>query len=70
MADTRGTGWREDAARLEAVARERTENPMKTPPSRLTSIDKDHAVRAKADEGRFNKTDLQLEGEDTIGVED
>jgi hypothetical protein len=53
MADRRGTGWREAAAELEARAQERMENPMKTPPNRLTQIDKDHAARAKSDEGRL-----------------
>jgi len=51
MADRRGTGWREDAARLEALDQERLENPMKTPPGNLTSTDKAHAARAKSDEG-------------------
>lgn len=70
MADTRGTSWREDAARLEAAAQERRENPMKSPPNNLTSIDKAHAARAKGDGGRFNSTDLEREGADTIQGEE
>lgn len=70
MADRRGTDWRDDAAKLEALDDERIQNPMKTPPNNLTSIDKAHAHGAKGDEGRFNKTSLQLEGEDAIGGEE
>lgn len=70
MADSRGTDWREDAARLEALRQERIENPMKTPPSNLTSIDKEHAFRAKSDEGSFDRTDLEQEGADTQRVEE
>ncbi|MBP2017712.1 hypothetical protein J2Z79_001097 [Symbiobacterium terraclitae] len=51
MADRRGTGWREDAAKLEARDQERLENPMKTAPDNLTSVDKAHGIRAKSDEG-------------------
>jgi len=51
MADRRGTGWRQDAAELEARDRRRKENPMQTLPNNLTSIDKAHAARAKSDEG-------------------
>lgn len=51
MADRRGTGWREDAARLEAMDQQRLENPMQTLPNSLTSIDKAHAARAKSDGG-------------------
>lgn len=70
MADRRGTDWRQDAAKLEALRQRRNENPMKAPPNNLTSIDKAHAFRAKSDEGSFDKTDLELEGDDTIRVED
>mgnify|MGYP006920178671 CR=1 FL=1 len=51
MADTRGTGWRQDAAELEARDRQRRENPMQALPNNLTTIDKAHAARAKSDEG-------------------
>jgi hypothetical protein len=70
MADTRGTGWRADAAKLEALRQERIENPMKTPPNSLTSVDKAQAARTKSDEGSFDKTDLELEGKDTLSVEE
>lgn len=51
MADRRGTGWRQDAAALEAQERQRRQNPMRGLPNRLTAIDKAHAARAKSDEG-------------------
>ncbi len=54
MADRRGTGWRQDAARLEAMAERRRENPMQTLPNNLTSIDKAHAARTKSDEGTID----------------
>lgn len=66
MADKRGTGWRQDAARLEALDQRRLENPMKTPPSGLTSIDKAHASRAKSDEGSIDEDELMAEGGDTV----
>lgn len=69
MADTRGTGWRKDAAKLEALDQERLENPMKTPPNSLTSIDKAHAARAKSDEGSFDKDETVLEGGDSVRSE-
>ena len=52
MADTRGTGWRQDAAELEAREHERMENPMPSLPDHLTTIDKARVSRAKSDEGR------------------
>jgi hypothetical protein len=54
MADTRGTGWREDAVELERQDEEQIENPHKTPPNRLTTIDKEHAARAKGDGGTMD----------------
>lgn len=62
MADARGTGWRADAVRLEAENQERIENPMKTLPNRLTSIDKDRAARAKGDTGTVDATDVVPRG--------
>lgn len=70
MADTRGTGWREDAAKLEAIRQKRIENPMQTLPNSLTSMDKAHAFRAKSDEGSVDPTDTMLEGADTIQGEE
>lgn len=66
MADRRGTEWRKDAARLEALDQRRLENPMKTPPNSMTSIDKARASRAKSDEGSVDKDALMAEGGDTI----
>lgn len=67
MADRRGTGWREDAARLEALDQERLENPMKTPPNSLTSIDKAHAARAKSDEGTVYRRENAAGGDGVKG---
>jgi hypothetical protein len=64
MADKRGTDWRDDAAKLEALNQKRIENPMKTPPNDLTSIDKAHAARAKSDEGRFEQSETTVGGDD------
>lgn len=69
MADRRGTGWRQDAARLEALDQRRLENPMKTLPNSMTSIDKAHASRAKSDEGSVDKDELMSEGGDTVQSE-
>lgn len=69
MADTRGTDWRQDAAKLEAINQRRIENPMKTPPNTLMSMDKAHAFRAKSDEGSFDKDDI-MAGGDTVRVEE
>lgn len=70
MADTRSTGWREDAAKLEALNQRRIENPMQSFPSSMTTIDKAHAFRAKSDEGSVDQTDTALEGGDTTRVEE
>gem|GEM_PF-1380898 len=64
MADKRGTGWREDAAKLEEANERRIENPMKTPPNNLTSIDKAHTHGAKSDEGTFEQSDVTIGGDD------
>lgn len=65
MAGTRGDSWREGARKLEERNAERIQNPMKTPPSNLTSIDKAHAHGAKSDEGRWD-TDVMNESFDDI----
>lgn len=59
MADSRGTGWRADAARLEAADQRRLENPMQTLPNSMTTIDKAHAARAKSDEGSISASDVR-----------
>jgi len=69
MADRRGTGWRRDAAKLEALDQRRLENPMQTLPNSLTSIDKAHAARAKSDEGTIDKRE-NAAGGDEVRVED
>jgi len=56
MADSRGTQWREDAAKLEALNQRRIQNPEQTLPNSLTSIDKALATHAKSDEGSVDKT--------------
>ena len=63
MADKRGTGWRDDARKLEELNAKRIQNPMKTPPNDQTSIDKAHAAVAKSDEGRFDP-DIIIGGDD------
>lgn len=60
-ADKHGTGWRQDAAKLEAMAQIRRENPNKSLPNMLTSIDKAHAVSAKTDGGAIDR-DSQVAG--------
>lgn len=65
MADRRGTDWREDAKKLEALNRERIDNPGKTFPNYLTSIDKAHAHRAKSDEGRVDQEAHGVGGDET-----
>lgn len=57
MADTRGTAWRKDAAKLEALNQQRIQNPNQTLPDSLTTIDKAHAQTAKSDEGSVDKAD-------------
>ncbi|MFZ5814145.1 MAG: hypothetical protein ACOY93_02410 [Bacillota bacterium] len=69
MADRRGTGWREDAAKLEAINQRRIENPMQTPPSNLTTIDKEHAFRAKSDEGSYDQNEIMAGGDTVRGEE-
>lgn len=70
MADTRGTGWREDAAKLEALNQRRIENPMQSLPNNMTTIDKAHAFRAKSDEGSVDQTEIAREGGDTVQGEE
>lgn len=70
MADTRGTDWRQDAAKLEAVNQRRIENPMQSLPNSMTTIDKAHAFRAKSDEGSVDQTEIAREGGDTVRVEE
>lgn len=70
MADTRGTGWREDAAKLEALNQRRIENPMQSLPNNMTTIDKVHAFRAKSDEGSVDQTEIAREGGDTVQGEE
>lgn len=70
MADSRGTGWREDAAKLEALNQRRIENPMQSLPNRMTTIDKAHAHAAKSDEGTVDQTEIALEGGDTVQGEE
>lgn len=69
MADRRGTDWRQDAAKLEALAQKRRENPMQTLPNSMTSIDKAHAARAVSDGGIVDKTE-NAAGGDEIGSEE
>jgi hypothetical protein len=68
MADKRGTGWREDAAKLEALNQETIENPMQTLPNSATSIDKARALRAKGSTGTVDPTNLMRDGEDTVST--
>ncbi len=63
MADKRGTGWRDDAAKLEALNRERIDSPMQTLPNSMTTIDKAHAHGAKSDEGMVSKEDNAAGGD-------
>lgn len=56
MADRRGKGWRDDAAKLEALDQKRIQNPWQTLPNSMTSIDKAHARNVKSDEGTVDKT--------------
>lgn len=64
-ADSRGTGWRKDAVRLEALNQQRIENPMQPLPNDQTTIDKAHAHQGKSDEGTVDPTELGTGG-DTI----
>lgn len=63
MADKRGTGWRDDAAKLEALNEKRMQSPMQTLPNSMTTIDKAHAHGAKSDEGTVDKTDNAVGGD-------
>lgn len=58
MADRRGTSWRADAVRLEEANQRVINNPGKSFPSELTTIDKAHAARAKGDGGVVAEGDL------------
>jgi hypothetical protein len=64
MADKRGTGWRDDAAKLEKLNQERIESPMQTLPNSMTTIDKAHAHGAKSDEGTVDKTANAMGGDE------
>lgn len=63
MADSHGTEWREQAAKLEELNQRRVENPMQTLPDSMTTIDKAHAWRSKSDEGTVDKTDNAVGGD-------
>jgi len=62
MADTRGTGWRQDAIQLEQKNQQVIQNPNQTLPNHLTTIDKAHTHRAKSDEGKVDSTMDGLSG--------
>ncbi|HYF95592.1 MAG TPA: hypothetical protein VD969_25545 [Symbiobacteriaceae bacterium] len=64
MAGKRGSDWEDDARKLEELNAKRIENPMKTPPDDLTSIDKAHAARSKSDEGRWDQSESTVGGDD------
>jgi hypothetical protein len=68
MADKRGTGWREDAARLEALNHERIENPMQTLPNQMTTIDRASAYSAKGNAGTVDRTTVEPDG-DTVELD-
>lgn len=52
MADKRGTDWRDDARKLEELNQQLIENPNKSLPNSLTSMDKEHPEGSKGDTGR------------------
>ncbi len=54
MADKRGTGWRDDARKLEELNQRRIESPMQSLPNDLTTNDKAHTWRAKSDEAQVD----------------
>lgn len=64
MAGKRGTRWREDAAKLEALNQKRIQNPWQTLPNDLTTNDKAHAWHTKSDEGSVDKTAAGRGGDD------
>jgi hypothetical protein len=64
MAGKRGDDWEDDARKLEELNAKRIENPMKTPPNNVTSIDKDHAARSRSEEGRFSQSETTTGGDD------
>lgn len=64
MAGKRGDDWEDDARKLEELNQKRQENPMKTPPSDLTSIDKAHPARSRSEEGRFEQSETTIGGDD------
>jgi hypothetical protein len=64
MAGKRGDDWEDDARKLEELNQKRIENPMKTPPNNITSIDKDHAARSRSEEGRFSQSETTTGGDD------
>lgn len=59
MADRRGTQWREDAVKLEKANQQMINNPGKSFPSNLTTIDKAQAARAKGDGGFITEEDWE-----------
>lgn len=63
MADKRGTSWREDAVRLEALNAERIRSPWKTVPNTMTTMDKARAHRSKGDTGTYDDLDVTREGD-------
>lgn len=65
MAGKRPSDWEQDAYELERRNQERQENPMKTPPNSVTSIDKAHAHGGRSDEGQWDP-DIWYEGGDTV----
>ncbi|HWI62377.1 MAG TPA: hypothetical protein VNT75_11100 [Symbiobacteriaceae bacterium] len=64
MAGKRGDDWEDDARKLEELNAKRIENPMKTPPNDVGSIDKSHAARSQSEEGRFSQSETTTGGDD------
>lgn len=64
MAGKRGDDWEDDARKLEELNAKRIQNPMKTPPNDITSIDKSHAARSRSEEGRFEQSETNIGGDD------
>lgn len=64
MAGKRGNDWEDDARKLEELNQKRIENPMKTPPNDMTSHDLAHAARSVGDEGRWDKSETTVGGDD------
>lgn len=64
MAGKRGDDWEDDARKLEELNAKRIQNPMKTPPNDITSIDKSHAARSRSEEGSFEQSETNIGGDD------